>query len=327
MNAAKREQIVVTDVGPRDGLQSQEKILTPEQRLALIDALLLAGVRHLEVGSFVSPKAVPAMANTDAVVAGLPPQAAHYTALVPNFKGYELARAAGLRSVTMVVYASDAMSQVNVGKDWLTIEAVTEEMLQQAAGDGIEVIVTVAVAFGCPFAGNTEPAVVERIVEKFLARGAAQLVLADTIGAANPAQVNTLARALVSAQGAAQLGCHFHDTRALGLANVYAAVEAGVRRFDAAIGRLGGCPFAPGAAGNVATEDVVMLLEQLGFDTGIDMAGLLQAAQLANTLTGAAPGGRASAWLQKSVDKTAQTASQRQSQQPLQKDAGDRMPA
>ena len=299
------EQIAITEVGPRDGLQGQEKILTVEQRLALIDALLSAGVKSLEIGSFVSPKAVPAMANTDAVVAGLPPRAAHYTALVPNLRGYEMARATGIGSVTMVVYASDGMSQANVGKDWLTIEAVTEEMLQQAAGDGIDVIVTVAVAFGCPFEGAVAPAVVERIAEKFLARGAAKVVLADSIGAANPAQVRDLSAALVQAHGAGQLGCHFHDTRALGLANVYAAVEAGIRRFDAAIGRLGGCPFAPGASGNVATEDVVMLLEQLGFSTGIDLAGLLEAAQLAATLTGAAPGGRATPWLQKSLQREA----------------------
>ena len=308
MSAA--EKISITDVGPRDGLQNQEKILTPQQRLQLIEALLKAGLPSLEIGSFVSPKAVPAMANTDTVVAGLPAAGAYYTALVPNLKGYELARATGLGSVTMVVYASDGMSRANVGKDWLAIEAMTETMLQQAAADAVEVIVTIAVAFGCPFEGEIDPAVVERIAAKFLQLGAARVVLADTIGAASPAQVKALTGALVRAHGAARLGCHFPDTRALGLANVYAAVEQGIRHFDASIGRLGGCPFAPGAAGNVATEDVVMLLQQLGYATGIDMAALLQAATLANTLTGTAPGGRATAWLQRSLQKqSAQQAS------------------
>lgn len=291
------EQIVVTDVGPRDGLQNQPRILTVDERLRLIGAIAAAGVGSIEVGSFVSPKAVPAMAGTDTVVSSLPPGDVHYTALIPNMKGYELARAAGARSVTMVLYASDGMAHKNVNMSMADAEHVTADILACARADGIEVIATIAVAFACPFDGATDPGVVRAATDKFLALGADRVVIADTIGAANPQQVRSLSAELVNAHGGGQLGCHFHDTRAMGLANVYAAVESGIRRFDASIAGLGGCPFAPGASGNVATEDVVMMLEQMGFTTGIDLDALLRASDLAEELTGTAPGGRAKPWL------------------------------
>jgi hydroxymethylglutaryl-CoA lyase len=212
-------------------------------------------------------------------------------------KGYELARAAGAKTVTMVLYASDGMAQKNAAMSMLETEAVTMDILKLAKQDGIEVIATIAVAFECPFDGPTDPALVQTIVSKFLDAGADQLVLADTIGAAHPQQVRELTAALVATHGAAQLGCHFHDTRAMGLANVYAAVESGIRRFDSSIAGLGGCPFAPGASGNVATDDIAMMLQQMGFDTGIDLDTLMEASDLAETLTGTAPGGRSKAWL------------------------------
>jgi hydroxymethylglutaryl-CoA lyase len=300
------EQIVVTDVGPRDGLQNQARILTVEQRLQLIDALATAGVGSIEVGSFVSPKAVPAMAGTDQVVASLKSGAGvHYTALIPNMKGYELARDAGARSVTMVLYASDGMAQKNVNMTMAGAERVTADILACARADGIEVIATISVAFACPFDGPTDPGIVRAVADKFMSLGADQVCIADTIGAANPQQVRALTADLVSGHGAQRLACHFHDTRAMGLANVYAAVESGVRRFDASIAGLGGCPFAPGASGNVSTEDVVMMLEQMGLATGIDLDALLQASDLAEELTGTAPGGRAKAWLKPWLAKQA----------------------
>jgi hydroxymethylglutaryl-CoA lyase len=197
----------------------------------------------------------------------------------------------------MVLYASDGMAQKNAAMSMLETEAVTMDILKLAKQDGIEVIATIAVAFECPFDGPTDPALVQTIVSKFLDAGADQLVLADTIGAAHPQQVRELTAALVATHGAAQLGCHFHDTRAMGLANVYAAVESGIRRFDSSIAGLGGCPFAPGASGNVATDDIAMMLQQMGFDTGIDLDTLMEASDLAETLTGTAPGGRSKAWL------------------------------
>jgi len=294
------ETVVITDVGPRDGLQNQPKILSVEERLELVHAIAAAGVPQIEVGSFVSPRAVPAMAGTDQVFAALKASefATPTIALIPNMKGYELARAAGAKSVTMVLYASDGMAQKNAAMTMAEAEVITLEILKLAKQDGIEVIATVAVVFECPFDGPTDPAVVEAIVAKFMAAGADQLVLADTIGAAHPQQVRELTAALVASHGAERLGCHFHDTRAMGLANVYAAVESGIRRFDSSIAGLGGCPFAPGASGNVATDDIAMMLQQMGFDTGIDLDRLMSASDLAQTLTGTAPGGRSKAWLQ-----------------------------
>ena len=301
------EQIIITDVGPRDGLQNQPKILSLEQRIALIEALSAAGLPQIEAGSFVSPRAVPAMAGTDQVFGSLQSTGFKTStiALIPNMKGYQLARAAGVKTVTMVLYASDGMAQKNVAMSMAEAEEVTLEILRLAKQDGIEVIATIAVAFECPFDGLTDPSVVETIAAKFLAAGADQLVLADTIGAAHPQQVRELTAALVANHGAERLGCHFHDTRAMGLANVYAAVESGIRRFDSSIAGLGGCPFAPGASGNVATDDIVMMLHQMGFETGVDLDKLMQASDLAQVLTGTAPGGRAKSWLQGYLAKQA----------------------
>ena len=300
-----REQIVINDVGPRDGLQNQPKILSIEERLAMIAALADAGVAHIEVGSFVSPKAVPAMAGTDQVVAGLPANGVAYSALIPNMKGYELARAAGVKTVAMVIYGSEGMAQANVNMGMQQTEDITRDILALAREDGIEVIATITTAFACPFDGPTDPAVIEDISARFLEEGVDQLMIADTIGAANPQEVRRLTARLVDTHGGNRLGCHFHDTRAMGVANVYAAMESGIRRFDASIGGLGGCPFAPGASGNVATEDVVMMLEQMGFDTGIDLDKLLAASDLAEEITGTAPGGRAKAWLKPWLAKQA----------------------
>lgn len=300
------DSIIITDVGPRDGLQNQPRILSVDERLRLIAEIAAAGVGRIEVGSFVSPKAVPAMAGTDDVMRQLAGDSpVHYTALIPNMKGYELAHAAGARSVTMVLYASEGMARKNVNMSMAEAEAVTADILARARQDGIEVIATVSVAFACPFDGVTDPAVVRAVAEKFLSLGADQIVIADTIGAGNPQQVHSLTADLVRDHGAQRLGCHFHDTRALGLANVFAAVESGIRRFDASIAGLGGCPFAPGASGNVATEDVVMMLEQMGFDTGIDLGALLRASDLAEELTGTAPGGRSKPWLKPWLAKQA----------------------
>jgi len=295
--------ITINDVGPRDGLQNQQKILSPEQRVQLIKALLAAGMNHVEVGAFVSPKAVPAMAGADQVLAGLPESGQElFTVLIPNFRGYELARDAGAKSVCTVLYGSESMAQANVRMSREQADQATADILDQARQDGIRVTTTVAVAFECPFDGSVAPSLVENAVAKFMQLGADEVAIADTIGAANPQQVRALTASLVAKHGPEKLSCHFHDTRAMGLANVFAAVESGIRKFDASIGGLGGCPFAPGASGNVATEDVAMMLEQMGFDTGIDLAGLMRASTLAQELTGTAPGGRSKAWLERHLE-------------------------
>lgn len=298
------EAVIINDVGPRDGLQNQPRVLTPGQRLQLIAAIRASGIRHIEVGSFVSPKAVPAMAGADEVVAGLPADpAACYTVLIPNMKGYELAMAAGARSVSLVLYGADGMAQKNVNMSKREAEDVNARIIERARQDGTRVTATIAVSFTCPYDGPVDPAEVARITADFFRHGADEVAIADTIGAANPAQVRALMDRLVQAHGSKRLSCHFHDTRALGLANVFAALESGIRKFDASIGGLGGCPFAPGASGNVATEDVVMMLQQMGYDTGIDLPPLVQASALAKELTGTAPGGRALPWLKRQLEK------------------------
>ena len=299
-----QQKIIITDVGPRDGLQNQPKMLSVSERLSLIKSIAAAGVGAIEVGSFVSPKAVPAMIGTNEIVGDLRGNTdAEYSALIPNLKGYELAVAAGAKTVAMVLYASEGMALKNVNMSIAEAEEATIQIIERARSEGIKVIATIAVAFSCPFDGATDPALVSDITRRFLDLGVDQIVIADTIGAATPAQVSALATGLVTELGAERLGFHFHDTRAMGLANVYAVVSAGIRRFDASIAGLGGCPFAPGASGNVATEDVVMMLEQMGYSTGVDMLKLLEASDLAEQLTGTAPGGRAKKWLQRYTEK------------------------
>jgi len=296
--------IIINDVGPRDGLQNQSKILEPAQRLQLIRSLLDAGMQHIEVGSFVSPKAVPAMAGADQVLAGLPDSNdVSFTVLIPNMKGYELAREHGARSVSMVLYGSDGMAEKNARMSRSQANDASIDIINLAKQDGIRVTATIAVSFECPFDGKVKPLVIEETTARMLAVGADEVCIADTIGAAHPAQVRDMASKLVEQHGSRRLSFHFHDTRAMGLANVYAAIESGIRKFDSSIGGLGGCPFAPGASGNVATEDVVMMLQQMGYETGIDLAALIRASALARDLTGTAPGGRALPWLQRYLQK------------------------
>ncbi len=305
-----KEKIIINDVGPRDGLQNQEKILTPQERVALIEKLIEAGVRHIEVGAFVSPKAVPAMAGTDLVAAQLPVSDSSgepfgFSALIPNRKGYDLARAAGINTMGLVIAASNTMNEKNVRMTTEQALAVCEDVLAQAKCDGANVVAYVATAWECPFEGITDEQAVIEIAGKLFDYGASEVILADTIGAASPGQVKSLMTKLVTAYGAEKLSCHFHDTRGMGVADVYAAVECGIRKFDASIGGLGGCPFAPGASGNVATEDVVLMLNQMGFDTGIDLLKLSAAADLAAELTGNCDGGHAGRWIKRQIEKAA----------------------
>jgi hydroxymethylglutaryl-CoA lyase len=296
-------KVIINDVGPRDGLQNQPVMLSPEERVELIRALLNAGVDHIEVGSFVSPKAVPAMADTDKVLAALDADEGDFSVLVPNLKGYELARDAGAKCVAMVLYATDGMAKANVNMSRAEAEQVMEQILQRAASDGMRVLATIAVSWECPFDGPVATETVADIARRCISLGADQVVLADSIGAANPQQVSALTAMLVNELGADRLACHFHDTRAMGLANVFAALQSGIRSFDASVSGLGGCPFAPGASGNVATEDVVMMLEQMGYKTGIDLQKLMNASRLAGSLTNNAPGGRAKAWLDRKFER------------------------
>lgn len=293
------EKVIIKEVAARDGLQAQPKHLSVEQRVALLAALAETGVPELEIGSFVSPKAVPQMAGTDEIAANLPPAQLAYSALVPNMKGYELAVMAGIRSHAIALAATEEMNQNNIRKSLEDTFVMGEEILDRAAVEGVDIHAYLAVAFECPYEGAVEESLVLEQVDRLMQHQPARLMIADTIGAANPAAVHSMMHKLVDRYGAERLGCHFHDTRAMGLANVYAALQAGVRQFDASAGGLGGCPFAPGAKGNVATEDVVMLCESIGYETGLDMPKLLEAVALLSEMIGAPQGGRAHTWLSK----------------------------
>ena len=293
------EKVIIKEVAARDGLQAQPKHLSVEQRVALLAVLAETGVPELEIGSFVSPKAVPQMAGTDEIAANLPPAQLAYSALVPNMKGYELAIMAGIRSHAIALAATEEMNQNNIRKSLEDTFVMGEEILDRAAAEGVDIHAYLAVAFECPYEGAVEESLVLEQVDRLMQRQPARLMIADTIGAANPAAVHSMMQKLVDRYGPERLGCHFHDTRAMGLANVYAALQAGVRQFDASAGGLGGCPFAPGAKGNVATEDVAMLCESIGYDTGLDMPKLLEAVALLSEMIGAPQGGRAHTWLSK----------------------------
>ena len=293
------ERVIIKEVAARDGLQAQPKHLTVEQRIALLGALAETGVPELEIGSFVSPKAVPQMAGTDEIAANLPSAQLAYSALVPNMKGYELAVMAGIRSHAIALAATEEMNQNNIRKSLEDTFVMGGEILDRAAVEGVDIHAYLAVAFECPYEGAVEESLVLEQVDRLMQHQPARLMIADTIGAANPAAVHSMMHKLVDRYGPERLGCHFHDTRAMGLANVYAALQAGVRQFDASAGGLGGCPFAPGAKGNVATEDVVMLCESIGYDTGLDMPKLLEAVALLSEMIGAPQGGRAHTWLSK----------------------------
>ena len=293
------EQVIVNDVAPRDGLQNDPVAVSPGERAELIKRLVAAGLPAVEVAAFVSPKAVPKMAGATEVAAALDLDRADFSALVPNRKGYEMARAAGMRSVALVLSATETMNRRNINMGLDQAAAVCRETLQQARGDGLKARAYIAVAFECPYEGTVPDAEVERLAGDMFAAGAEEIIVADTIGAGNPTRAKALFGRMAAAFGAERLAAHLHDTRALALANAWQALECGVRKFDASAGGLGGCPFAPGAAGNLATEDLVSMLHQAGFQTGIDLTALLDVVLGMESLLGRPVGGRSLPWLRR----------------------------
>lgn len=270
--------VEIIEVSPRDGLQNESVVLSVEDRLHLIALAATAGLRRIEVASFVNPKRVPQMAHAEQMIAGLVsmPEVSGI-GLVLNPKGFERAREAGCREINAVIVASETFSAKNQGA---TIAESTENWLQIASAAkeaGIRTSLTIAASFGCPFEGEIHPAAVASIVEAALATPPDELAFADTIGCGVPTQVRAILSAVRPTTGDVPLRFHFHDTRNTGIANVVAAVEQGVLRFDASIGGTGGCPFAPAATGNVATEDVAYLLQRMGFRTGLDLDRLSEA--------------------------------------------------
>ena len=276
--------IRLRDVTLRDGLQTEAPVSTKD-KLAVFDALVRAGVRDLELSSFVRPDLVPAMADAPELAAATADAGVERWALVLNQRGAQLALAAGMDHLQFVVSVSEEHSRQNAGRT--PEEALDElEAIVAAAPDGAVVEVTLATAFGCPYAGPVRPSAVLAAAERSLTAGAAAISLADTIGTAVPTEVAGLVDATKQLAGDRPVGVHLHDTRGLGLSNAMAAMVAGVDRIDGTVGGLGGCPFAPGASGNLALEDLVHVLDEEGIHTGIDLDALLDAATLACRIVG-----------------------------------------
>ena len=276
---------MLREVGPRDGLQNEEEIVAPAVRAELVGRLADAGLRRIEAASFVNPERVPQMAGAEELVAGLDRRdTVVYSGLALNERGYERLRQTALGEVSFALAATESFSRRNAGASVEESIAAAEAIAARARGDGIRASLTISVAFGCPFEGRVSPDRVVEIAERLAATEADEIVLADTIGVATPTQVRGLLDR-VSALGK-PVGGHFHNTRNTGFANAYAALEAGVSVLDASVGGLGGCPFAPKATGNVATEDLVYLLEGEGVETGVDLEALIAVSEWLEELLG-----------------------------------------
>ncbi|WP_243295327.1 hydroxymethylglutaryl-CoA lyase [Geothrix mesophila] len=272
--------IFIQEVGPRDGLQIEDRFVPTADKIELIDALSLCGLAKIEVTSFTSPKAIPALADADEVMRGIRRAlGVVYTALVPNLRGAERALAAGTDELNLVMSASEAHNLLNLRMTREQSVARLLEVVDLAAGTGAALNVSISTSFGCPMEGAVPEATVLGLAERFLARGAAGITLCDTTGMAHPGQVASLCGAFRARFPGAELTAHLHNTRGMGLANALAALDAGVVRFDASLGGLGGCPYAPGATGNICTEDLVHMLQAMGLPVAVDLPRLLAAAR------------------------------------------------
>jgi isopropylmalate/homocitrate/citramalate synthase len=269
--------VTICDVGPRDGLQNQPVTLEPAVRAELVDLLAAAGVPRIEAVSFVSPRHVPQMAGAEEVVAALERrEGVVYAGLAVNERGYERLRGTGLDEVHYAFAATEEFNQRNARASVEEGIAGAERIVGRAKADGIRSTVTIGVAFGCPFEGAVDPGRVAELAARVVAVGADEVTLADTVGVGVPRQVRDLVARMVPL--GVPVGIHLHNTRNTGFANAYAALETGVTVFDASVGGIGGCPFAPRATGNIATEDLVYLLHGEGVETGIDLGALIDVA-------------------------------------------------
>ncbi|CAA9464686.1 MAG: Pyruvate:Oxaloacetate transcarboxylase domain protein [uncultured Rubrobacteraceae bacterium] len=270
-------RVEIVDVGPRDGLQNERETLTPETRAELCDGLAAAGVPRVEAASFVNPKRVPQMAGAEEVMKGLRRRGGTvYAGLVLNEKGYERAVEAGVDEVRYAFPVTETFARKNQNTTVADAAALAGRLVERARLDGVRVSITLSAAFGDPFEGKVEPGHVLGLAEKIAQARPDEIVLADTIGVGVPRGVRELVSG-IAAHGVT-VGCHFHDTRNTGMANALAAVESGATVLDAAVGGTGGCPFAPRATGNIATEDLVYLLHGMGHETGIDLSALVEVA-------------------------------------------------
>ncbi|MCH8949318.1 MAG: hydroxymethylglutaryl-CoA lyase [Chloroflexi bacterium] len=281
------ERVTITEVGPRDGLQNEDRYIETPQKVELIARLGEAGFSRIEAGSFVSPKAIPQMRDAADVFAAMPRrEGVTYVALVPNAVGARKAIAARADELATVVSASETHNKRNINRSVEESLREIEAVAALASEAGIPWAGYVSTAFGCPYEGDVPEERVVQLCRRLRDLGAAAVALGDTIGAGNPRQVSNLVRAVQDELQGTPLRLHAHDTRGTGLANVFAALQEGVDSFDASVGGMGGCPYAPGAAGNVATEDVVYMLEEMGIATGVDLPALVEVARWAEEIVG-----------------------------------------
>lgn len=283
------DDVRIIEMGPRDGLQNEKVAISVADRIAFVEALVAAGLSTCEVGAFVSPRAVPQMQGSDEVLRATGRLAGEFHVLVPNEKGYEAARAAGAKVVSVFASASEGFSRANINCSIAESIERFKPVAARAKADGVKVRGYVSCVLGCPFDGEVKPDAVARVSKQLRDLGCYEISLGDTIGVGTPAKARQLLRVVGSEVPAANLAMHFHDTYGQALANLYAGLEEGVRVIDAAAGGLGGCPYAPGATGNVATEDVVYMLEGMGIATGVDMDKLLAATNQVSDVIGRPP--------------------------------------
>ena len=298
-----RPEVRIYEVGPRDGLQAEANVVSTDAKLAFIGLLADAGLREIETTSLVSAKAIPQMADADELLRRLERRpGVRYPVLVPNARGLERAIAAGVDAICLVTAATDSYVQHNIGMSIDESLAVFEPIATEARHRGWWIRAYISTAFGCPYEGQVDERAVVRVAERLLRLGVDELSISDTLGVAAPIDVARVLKALAAAGiGAEVIALHLHDTRGTALANVMAAMELGVRGFDSSAGGTGGSPYAPGSAGNLATEDLVYLLDRQGVRSGVDLEGVLAAARFIASQLGGEVGskvGRAGAWPQ-----------------------------
>ena len=286
-------RVTVVEVGPRDGLQNEHGTVATADKITFIDLLSATGLPVIEATSFVSPRAIPQLADAGAVMAGIERlPGVRYTALVPNRTGMQRALEAGLREVAVFTGASETFVQHNINTSIAGSIENFRPVVELAQAAGVAVRGYISTAFGCPYEGAVAPAAVARVAAELASLGIEELSIGDTIGVATPNQVVDVVAALRAEVGTARLAMHFHDTRGTALANVLAALQLGIAIFDSSAGGLGGCPYAPGASGNLATEDLLYLLHGLGIETGVDLPAVVAASRFLAGIRGGAPASR-----------------------------------
>ncbi len=281
------ERVTIYEVGPRDGLQNEARQVPTPEKIRFIDALVEAGLHNIEITSFVSPKWIPQLADAAEVARSVRrPAGVRMSALVPNRRGLDNAMAGGMKEIAVFLSASETHNKKNVNKTIAETLNAFDEVISPARAAGLKVRAYVSTVFGCPYEGEVDPRAVLSLSARLLDMGVYQISLGDTIGVANPRQVEDVLGQVLAAHPADAIAVHFHDTQGTALANCLVSLTMGIRTIDSAAGGLGGCPYAPGAAGNLATEDLVSMLHAMGIQTGVDLDRLVDASRLATSFVG-----------------------------------------